>query len=192
MGDRELTAWVKGHHPDHGASSITSARDPRLHVGSGGDLRNAAVCLFARGARAPRLRSVGSENFHERFEDLTPYTRDMHRAIVSLMEELEAIDWYQQRVDATGDEALKAVLAHNRDEEIEHAMMNLEWIRRHNPTFAEAARTFLFSEGPITEVEAMMKAKADGGGEGAAAADPAGHGPLAADGSLGVGSLKLP
>ena len=88
----------------------------------------------------------------------------MHRAIVSLMEELEAIDWYQQRVDATQDEELKAVLGHNRDEEIEHAMRNLEWIRRRNPTFDEAARTFLFSEGPITEIE--EKVTNGGGAEG--------------------------
>jgi ferritin-like protein len=138
---------------------------------------------------------VGSENFHERFEDLTAYTRDMHRAIVSLMEELEAVDWYQQRIDGTPDEELKAVLAHNRDEEIEHAMMNLEWIRRHNPTFDEAARTYLFSEGPITEVEAKMKA-AEVNGDGA---HPKAPGALkqsapseggVADGSLGIGSLK--
>ncbi|MBX3262669.1 MAG: ferritin [Labilithrix sp.] len=115
----------------------------------------------------------------------------MHRAIVSLMEELEAVDWYQQRVDATDDEDLKAVLAHNRDEEIEHAMMNLEWIRRNNPTVDAAARTFLFTEGPITEVEEKMKAaQGDAGGEGAGRGD-GGSSARAADGSLGIGSLKL-
>jgi ferritin-like protein len=128
---------------------------------------------------------VGSENFHERYDDLTPYTRDLHRAIVSLMEELEAVDWYQQRIDATSDEALKAVLAHNRDEEIEHAMMNLEWIRRHNETFDEAAKTYLFSTGPITEVEARATAGGAAGNEGASPAAVSG------DGSLGIGSLKL-
>jgi len=135
---------------------------------------------------------VGSENFHERFEDLSPRTREMHRAIVSLMEELEAIDWYQQRVDATQDEELKSVLAHNRDEEIEHAMMNLEWIRRNHPTVDAAARTFLFTEGPITEIEEKMTAE----GGGAAAPGPAkgespAGAPAASDGSLGIGSLKL-
>jgi uncharacterized protein len=139
---------------------------------------------------------VGSETLHERFEDLAPYTRDMHRAIVSLMEELEAIDWYQQRIDGTGDEELKAVLAHNRDEEIEHAMMNLEWIRRNNPTFATAARTYLFSEGPIIEVEEKMKAaEAAGENPGAGpAGGPRGGGGVSRagpDGSLGIGSLKL-
>jgi ferritin-like protein len=104
------------------------------------------------------------------------------------MEELEAIDWYEQRVEATQDEELKAVLAHNRDEEVEHAMMNLEWIRRHNPTFDEAARTFLFSNGPITEVERAMEAtkleSGSGGGSPSAGSSPS-------DGSLGIGSLKL-
>jgi ferritin-like protein len=135
---------------------------------------------------------VSSENLHERFEDLTPYTRDMHRAIVSLMEELEAVDWYQQRIDGTNDEALKAVLGHNRDEEIEHAMMNLEWIRRNNPTFADAAKTYLFSSGPITEVEEKAKAAAegDGGGGGGGGGEPARQAPRT-DGSLGIGSLKL-
>ncbi len=122
----------------------------------------------------------------------------MHRAIVSLMEELEAIDWYQQRVDATQDEALKAVLAHNRDEEIEHAMMNLEWIRRNSPAFDSAARTFLFSEGPITEVEARMRGQlkaAEGGesiegGEGRSSSEAATTA-SPASGSLGIGSLKL-
>ncbi len=121
----------------------------------------------------------------------------MHRAIVSLMEELEAIDWYQQRVDVTADEELKAVLAHNRDEEIEHAMMNLEWIRRNNPTFDAAARIFLFSEGPITEVEEKMEQATGGGGVGAAAKEGGPRNGAGAersrssDGSLGIGSLKL-
>ncbi len=122
---------------------------------------------------------MGSENLHEATDDLTPYTRDMHRAIVSLMEELEAVDWYQQRVDATQDEALKAVLGHNRDEEIEHAMMNLEWIRRRSPTFDAHARTYLFSEGDITAVEEASK----GSDDPSAAPAP--------DGSLGIGSLKI-
>lgn len=128
---------------------------------------------------------MSSESLHERFEDLKPQTREMHRAIVSLMEELEAIDWYQQRVDATQDEALRAVLAHNRDEEVEHAMMNLEWIRRNHPTFDQAARIYLFSEGSIAEVEEAAAA--------AAGASPSAGGDSAAatDGTLGIGSLKL-
>lgn len=102
-----------------------------------------------------------STAYHEPVELLSEETKDMHRAIVSLMEELEAVDWYQQRVDATKDPALKAVLAHNLREEVEHAMMNLEWIRRKSAVFDENARTYLFSEGPITEVERKHKAKAE-------------------------------
>lgn len=119
-----------------------------------------------------------SEAFHERFEDLTPETRDMHRAITSLMEELEAVDWYQQRVDATADTELREVLAHNRDEEIEHAAMVLEWLRRRVPKIDQELGTYLNTEGKITEVE--EGATGEGGGD----ADPSGTG------SLRIGSLK--
>ena len=91
----------------------------------------------------------GSTSFHEAEEHLAPATRDLHRAIVSLMEELEAIDWYQQRVDATHDGELRDILRHNRDEEKEHAAMVLEWIRRRDPSFDGKLREYLFSEGSI-------------------------------------------
>src|SRR5207249_11289021 len=94
---------------------------------------------------------MAAEGFHESSQDLTPQTRDLHRAIRSLMEELEAIDWYQQRVDATTDEALRTILAHNRDEEKEHASMVLEWIRRHDPAFDANLKKYLFTTLPITE-----------------------------------------
>ena len=94
---------------------------------------------------------MASEGFHESAQDLKPETRDMHRAIVSLMEELEAIDWYQQRIDATPDEALRKILTHNRDEEKEHASMVLEWIRRHDPVFDAHLKQYLFTTAPITE-----------------------------------------
>jgi ferritin-like protein len=110
----------------------------------------------------------GSTTFHESEERLSPKTRDMHRAIVSLMEELEAIDWYQQRVDATGDEDLRAILAHNRDEEVEHAAMTLEWIRRQSPTFDAMLRQYLFTEGAITAIEDAAQGR--NGGSGAARA----------------------
>jgi uncharacterized protein len=96
---------------------------------------------------------MASEGFHESPDKLKPLTLDLHRAIVSLMEELEAIDWYQQRVDATSDEDLRVILAHNRDEEKEHASMVLEWIRRHDPAFDEHLRKYLFTTLPITERE---------------------------------------
>jgi ferritin-like protein len=91
--------------------------------------------------------------YHEPLDRLSPATLDRHRAIVSLMEELEAVDWYDQRVDACDDDDLRAVLAHNRDEEREHAAMTLEWLRRNDPIWDEHLRTYLFTDGPITEVE---------------------------------------
>lgn len=106
---------------------------------------------------------MASEGLHEAAQELTPLTRDLHRAITSLMEELEAIDWYQQRVDATADEALKTILAHNRDEEKEHASMVLEWIRRHDPAFDTHLKKYLFTTEPITERAEVSEAKAGGG-----------------------------
>ena len=87
---------------------------------------------------------MASTDLHENTDLLTRETREMHRALVSLIEELEAVDWYAQRVDASEDEELKEILAHNRDEEKEHACMALEWIRRHDAKFDEYLRTFLF------------------------------------------------
>ena len=121
---------------------------------------------------------MAAESYHEPYEQLTEGTRDMHRAIRSLMEELEAIDWYQQRADACSDPALKAVLLHNRNEEVEHAMMVLEWIRRNDAKFDEFAREYLFKTAAITEIEAEAKAAE----EGVPAAGP--------PGMLGIGSLR--
>lgn len=101
----------------------------------------------------------GSASFHEAEEKLTPLTRDMHRAIVSLMEELEAIDWYQQRVDAAQDDELREILRHNRDEEQEHAAMVLEWIRRHDASFDSKLKEYLFTDGPIVGREAQVTGK---------------------------------
>jgi ferritin-like protein len=96
---------------------------------------------------------MSNEGYHEPINELTEETRDMHRAITSLMEELEAVDWYQQRVDATKDPDLKAILAHNRDEEKEHAAMVLEWIRRKDPRFDKELRDYLFTDKPIVDLE---------------------------------------
>lgn len=93
---------------------------------------------------------MSSTGFHEPVEQLSAETRDLHRAIVSLMEELEAIDWYNQRCDACSDRELKGILEHNRDEEKEHAAMLLEWIRRKDGKFSRQLKTYLFSETPIT------------------------------------------
>jgi ferritin-like protein len=92
---------------------------------------------------------MSNEGYHEPVEKLSAATMDMHRAIISLMEELEAVDWYNQRVDACTDPDLKAILAHNRDEEKEHAVMVLEWIRRRDPAFDHELKDTLFKEGPI-------------------------------------------
>jgi hypothetical protein len=89
---------------------------------------------------------MSSVGYHEPVSELSDETRDMHRAIVSLMEELEAVDWYNQRADACKDAELKAILMHNRDEEKEHAAMVLEWIRRKDASFSTELRDYLFTD----------------------------------------------
>jgi len=96
---------------------------------------------------------MSSISLHEPAEQLTERTIDVHRAVVSLIEELEAVDWYNQRAEACKDPQLQAVLRHNRDEEIEHASMTLEWIRRNVPKFGAALKLFLFTSGEITAIE---------------------------------------
>jgi ferritin-like protein len=96
---------------------------------------------------------MSSETYHEPLELLSEETRNLHRAIVSLCEELEAVDWYNQRAEACSDEELRAVITHNKNEEIEHAMMNLEWIRRHNPVFNANIAKYLNSTAPIVAIE---------------------------------------
>ncbi len=123
---------------------------------------------------------MANEGYHESEARLTPETMDRHRAIVSLMEELEAVDWYDQRVDAAENEELREILAHNRDEEKEHAAMVLEWLRRCDARFDEELRAYLFTEGKITALEE------DATGEGG----EAGQVSAPSDGSLGIGSLR--
>jgi ferritin-like protein len=115
----------------------------------------------------------GSTTFHESEEHLKPATRDMHRALVSLMEELEAVDWYQQRMDATESDELRAILRHNRDEEKEHAAMVLEWIRRHDSAFDTKLREYLFTEGSIVGREAALEQSASNGGGNHGTSEPA-------------------
>ena len=121
---------------------------------------------------------MSSEGLHAPRERLSKKTLAMHHAIVSLMEELEAVDWYDQRVQATQDQELRALLAHNRDEEKEHACMMIEWLRRRDPGFRAQLDTYLYCEGDILQAEAG----ATGGGDEAGATED--------DGSLGIGSLK--
>jgi uncharacterized protein len=108
--------------------------------------RFAATTSQSTGKREKQMSSVG---YHEPIEELSDETRDMHRAIVSLMEELEAVDWYNQRADACKDAELKAILEHNRDEEKEHASMVLEWIRRNDSKFSKELKDCLFTKKPI-------------------------------------------
>ena len=123
---------------------------------------------------------MSSESYHEPVELLSDETKNLHRAIVSLKEELEAIDWYQQRAEACTDDELRAVLLHNKNEEIEHAAMTLEWLRRTDPVIAAHVGTYLGSSGPITEVERRSKATTGGSEEEDDATAT----------TLGIGSLK--
>ena len=125
--------------------------------------------------------AASSAGLHESPDDLDPATIDRHRAIVSVMEELEAIDWYDQRVAAASDTELAAILAHNRDEEKEHAAMMIEWLRRRDPAFDEKLRTYLFTEGPILGIEAVAEA---------ANATDSGDAETPGTGGLGIGSLR--
>lgn len=96
---------------------------------------------------------MASETLHVPRESLSKATLHLHYAIASLMEEMEAVDWYRQRADDTDDETLKAILIHNANEEMEHACMVIEWIRRNDPKFDEQLREYLFTDRPITEIE---------------------------------------
>jgi ferritin-like protein len=125
-----------------------------------------------------------SAGYHESLDKLSPETQDMHRAIVSLQEELEAADWYQQRAEACGDEELKAILLHNMREEIEHAAMILEWLRRNNPDFSKHLKTYLYTTPPITEVE-----EEDTAGE-ASESTPNADASPASRPSLTIGTMK--
>lgn len=94
-----------------------------------------------------------SDSLHESLDKLSSKTLDMHRALVSLQEELEAVDWYRQRADGCSDSELREILLHNMREEMEHAAMVLEWLRRNDADMAENLRTYLFTSVPVTEVE---------------------------------------
>src|ERR687898_686911 len=115
-----------------------------------------------------------SATLHESPEALGSEAIERHRAIVSIMEELEAIDWYDQRAIATGDDELRAVLEHNRDDEKEHAAMALEWLRRHDAFLDGQLRKYLFIDGSIAALEDADNASDDD----------------VESGSLGIGSLR--
>ena len=96
---------------------------------------------------------MSHEGYHEPVNELSDETKDMHRAITSLMEELEAVDWYNQRMDACKDPELRAILEHNRDEEKEHAAMVLEWIRRRDSKMDKELKEYLFTSKPLLQIE---------------------------------------
>jgi uncharacterized protein len=123
---------------------------------------------------------ANSAGYHESEDKLRPETLDNHRAFTSMQEELEAADWYDQRVDAATDNDLKQILAHNRDEEKEHFAMLLEWYRRRDATMDTHLKSYLFTSGSLI----VREAAATGGGGGSA--DASGQ----SGGSLGIGSLK--
>jgi uncharacterized protein len=117
---------------------------------------------------------VSSTDLHEAAEAMGPDAVDRHRAVVSIMEELEAVDWYHQRAAATEDPELRALLEHNRDEEKEHASMLIEWLRRRDDKFDEHLQTYLFTTGSIVEREHEVEHGGD----------------TAVGGDLGIGSLR--
>jgi uncharacterized protein len=121
-----------------------------------------------------------SATLHESADQLNPATIDRHRAIVSIMEELEAVDWYDQRLEAAHDPQLREILRHNSNEEKEHAMMALEWLRRQDPKLDEHMRTYLFTKKPVLEIEH----DAEQGGE------DEDQSTGATTGSLNIGSLR--
>jgi len=123
---------------------------------------------------------TGSFELHE--EGLPSEVINRHRAIVSIMEELEAIDWYDQRVAATDDPDLAEILAHNRDEEKEHFAMTLEWLRRHDAKIDQMLRQYLFAEGDVLAVEEAVEHGGGGLDAGGAPGNPTGN--------LGIGSLR--
>jgi len=116
-----------------------------------------------------------SSEYHEPFESLSENARDIHRALVSVIEELQAVDWYHQRAEGATEPELKEIVLHNRDEELEHAAMALEWLRRRMPPLDEHLRTYLFTDGNILEAE---EAQAEGSKAAASGSD------------LGIGSGK--
>jgi ferritin-like protein len=129
-----------------------------------------------------------STTLHEPGDQLSSDIVDQHRAIASLMEELEAVDWYQQRAAVCADDELRQILLHNRNEEIEHASMVLEWLRRRNTKFDQALRVYLFTKGPIVGIEKSSEAKAVEHGEADASGDPPGG--TSAGRPLPLGDLK--
>jgi ferritin-like protein len=144
--------WTPGRERPIVHSVVTTGRgDPRPRDAGAsppGNRQSPAISAISRNRQEKAMSSIG---YHEPVEELSAATRDMHRAIVSLMEELEAVDWYNQRAEACADAELQAIIEHNRDEEKEHAAMLLEWIRRHDARLSKELTEYLFTEKPIAD-----------------------------------------
>ncbi|MFP4011760.1 MAG: encapsulin-associated ferritin-like protein [Spirochaetaceae bacterium] len=121
-------------------------------------------------------------DYHEPTGELSAPVRDQVRVLHSLREEVEAVDWYNQRLAVTSDPAVRDILRHNRDEEMEHAAMTLEWLRRNMDGWDEALRTYLFTQGDLLEIEEAVEGTDTGGGDG-----PVGS---STGEDLGIGSMK--
>jgi ferritin-like protein len=137
---------------------------------------------------------MSSENLHAPRERLTRATLSHHHAIVSVIEEMDAIDWYRQRAEDTEDETLREILLHNMREEVEHACMILEWLRRNDPEWSKQMDAYLYTEAPITEIERIEEHGQAGeparSPTGAQVPEPAPRGPGRSAGGFTVGSLK--
>ncbi len=127
------------------------------------------------------------DQYHEPADELSGRTRDLTRVLVSLKEEIEAIDWYNQRIELAGDEQVKRLLRHNQEEEMEHAAMALEHLRRTMPGWDDALRTYLFTEGELTELEDEAMGRTYGNATGTT---ETGASSRSAARGLGIGSLK--
>jgi ferritin-like protein len=103
-----------------------------------------------------------SAEWHEDYTKMSEEALNFSRAVKSVQEELEAVDWYNQRIDASDDPELQVILAHNRDEEKEHAAMTLEWLRRRDPELDRVLRQYLFTEGSITAIEEAPEGRENG------------------------------
>jgi ferritin-like protein len=130
---------------------------------------------------------MSSEGLHAPRERLSRETLSLHHAIISVIEELHAVDWYRQRADDCEDGALRDILLHNMREEMEHACMALEWMRRNNADWAEYMQTYLFTEASITEIE---EEDTGGGSEAAPAAPPAEPAAPARGGHFTIGAIR--
>lgn len=122
-------------------------------------------------------------DYHEPPEELAAETREIHRGLASLIEELEAVDWYQHRIDVSKDDDMRSILMHNRDEELEHAAMALEWLRRQLPVLDFQLRAYLFADGAIVKTDEQKESAAK---ERMKSKAPKGSG------SLGIGNYHRP